>query len=171
MRGPPAEGQTGGPNDRPPARNPLPKGYCVPGRLEWAVTFTELLETCRQSGSFTITLQTSEGRVTARLQADILRLTVIPIRQRQQLRHQPGDVAERAFTGFINHFFKGWIAQLIAFLTIKGIGYAIEIVTAGLPDIVGREFITQDGLDLFLTVQMDTWPRQYCYVVGPAKAR
>ncbi|MBK8183228.1 MAG: hypothetical protein IPK63_10195 [Candidatus Competibacteraceae bacterium] len=37
------------------------------------MTFTELPETCRQSGSVTITLQTSEGRVTARLPADIWR--------------------------------------------------------------------------------------------------
>ena len=73
MRGPPAEGQTGGPGDGPPARNPAAQGLCVPGRLEWTVTFTELPETCRQSGSVTITLQTSEGRVTARLPADIWR--------------------------------------------------------------------------------------------------
>ena len=56
-----------------PPETPLPKDYCVPGRLEWTVTFTELPETCRQSGSVTITLQTSEGRVTARLPADIWR--------------------------------------------------------------------------------------------------
>lgn len=58
---------------RPPPETPLPKAHLVPGRLEWTVTFSELPKTCRQSGSVTITLQTSEGVVTARLPANIWR--------------------------------------------------------------------------------------------------